>query len=120
MESIIVDTSSILFALSNKMDIFEKISEQLQLKPIVSKGVVRELTAMSRGKAATRKYAKVAIGLIEWHSVKIDPDNTYVDDWILRVAKKTGCVCTNDTKLRGALREKGINVYAISISGQLR
>ena len=120
MESIIVDTSSILFALSNKVDVFEKISEQLQLKPMVSKGVVRELSAMSSAKAATRKYAKVAIGLIALHSVKIDPDNTYVDSWILRAAKSAGAVCTNDTKLRGALRAKGINVYAISVSGQLR
>ncbi len=120
MDSIIVDTSSILFALSSKVDIFNAIKEELNFEPVISKGVVNELKKISSGSKANGKYAKVALQLIEKYHIKTDPDSKYVDDWILSIAKEHENFCTNDTKLRNALKGKGARVYVISRSGELR
>ncbi len=120
MEGIVVDTSSILFALSNKVDIFGRIREELGMDPIISKGVVRELTKISKGRKANGKYAVVALKLIERHKVKTEPDSGYVDMWVLTAARKAGYACTNDTALRRKIRAEGIKAYSVSRNGGLR
>ena len=117
---IIVDTSSILFALSNKVDIFNAIKEDLGLDPVISRGVVKELQKFSESSKGSSRYAKVALQLIDKYGIKTDPDSDYVDNWILSKAKDMDNVCTNDTKLRNALRGKGVKVYVISRSGEFR
>ncbi len=120
MEYIIVDTSSILFEFSNKIDIFKQIATQLSLKPVVSQGVLRELTKMASSTKADKKYAKVALAMINEHKVGVETDSGYVDAWILASAKKFQCVCTNDMKLKKALKAKGIQVYSVSIGGTIK
>lgn len=120
MDSIIVDTSSILFAFSNKIDIFKEIETQLSLKPVISQGVVNELNRMASSNKEEKKYAKVALTLIESREISTEKESGYVDRWILESAKKFGSVCTNDIKLKRSLKEKGINVYSVSIGGKLR
>jgi len=120
LECMIVDTSSILFALSNKIDIFDAIRKELNMDPMVSKGVINELGKAASGSKANGKYAKVALQLIDKYEIKTDPGSGYVDDWMLSKAKEAVNFCTNDTKLRKALREKGANVYTISRNGEFR
>jgi rRNA-processing protein FCF1 len=120
MEGIIVDTSSILFALSNKVDIFDAIGGQLRLTPVISRGVVSELSRLSKTRKASGRHASVALELIGRHNVRIERDSGYVDSWILSAAHGFSCVCTNDTRLREELRKAGIKVYVMSRSGELR
>lgn len=120
MNGIIVDTSSILFGLSNRNDVFSRIKEQLNLSPVISEGVVRELDLIAKSKKSGRKYARIAIALIDQHKIKTEKDSLYVDKWILKNAKKVGSVCTNDTKLKRELRSRGIATYSISRDGILR
>ena len=120
MDTIIVDTSSILFALSKRIDIFERIDEQLGSKPVISKGIINELTELSKDKKAVSRNAAVALKLISSHSLIIDDNEDYPDNWILKDAKKFGKVCTNDTKLRQALRAMSIQACSISVKGVLK
>jgi rRNA-processing protein FCF1 len=120
MSGIIVDTSSILFGLSKKIDVFESIEGQLALKPVISKGVLRELLSISQKKGAYRKYAAAALALIEKRKPEIDGDTGYVDGWIASSARKYGSVCTNDTKLKRILNAVGIKTYSIAIGGKLK
>lgn len=120
MDSIIIDTSSILFAFSNHVDIFKEAEAQLSLKPVISKGVIKELGRMAESRKAESKYAKAAIALIEKHNISIEKEEGYVDRWILTNANKIGSVCTNDMKLKVALKARGVPVYTVSRSGILR
>ncbi len=120
MNSIIVDTSSILFALSNKVDIFMAIKEQSSQEAVLSQGVIKELTGIAASSKSKSKYARVALELIKKYGIKIEKDSGYVDKWILSYANKHINVCTNDTKLKKALRGRGIIVYSVSRDGILR
>jgi rRNA-processing protein FCF1 len=120
MDSILVDTSSILFGLSRKVDVFMAVREQLGLSPRISFGVIRELSMLSTKKGPKQKYAKVGLSLIDRHGVDVDEDDTYVDKWILKNSKKYSKVCTNDTKLRKELTRRGATTYSISGDGTLR
>ena len=117
---IIIDTSSILFALSKKVDVFESAQTELAMKPLVSKGILTELSRMSKGSGKKARDAKVALAMIKAHKVEVNPDNKYVDSWILSQATSGMAVCTNDTELRKSLRLKGASVYAISEGGKFR
>ncbi|MDE1861159.1 MAG: hypothetical protein KGH72_05610 [Candidatus Micrarchaeota archaeon] len=122
MPVLIVDTSSILFAMSNHKDVFGIIKDEMPARnAVISQGIVNELTSIARKSTKNSKYARVAISLLNRHSnIKIEPDSTYVDGWIMRAAEALSCaVCTNDTKLKKALRLKNIKVYSISRNGTL-
>lgn len=117
---IIIDTSSILFALSKKVDIFDSVRIELAMKPLVSRGVLNELSRMSKGSSRKASDAKVALAMIKKYRVDVSNDSTYVDSWILSQAGPGIAVCTNDTALRKSLRIKGATVYAISEGGKFR
>ena len=117
---IIIDTSSILFALSKKIDIFDSVRDELEMKPLVSRGVLNELSRMSRGSSRKARDAKVALAMIKKHLIDVSPDNTYVDSWILSQAGSVSAICTNDTELRKNLRSKGATVYTLSEGGKFR
>ena len=117
---IIIDTSSILFALSKKIDIFDSVHTELEMKPLVSRGVLNELSRMSRGSSRKARDAKVALAMIKKHLIDVSPDNTYVDSWILSQAGSGLAICTNDTELRKNLRSKGATVYTLSEGGKFR
>lgn len=120
MEGIIVDTSSILFGLSNRIDIFSRAKEQLNLNPVISAGIIRELDLISKSKKSEHKYAKIALAMIEKHNITIEDESSYVDKWILKNAKRFGSVCTNDMKLKKELKSRGIETYTLSRDGILR
>jgi len=120
MDGIIVDTSSILFALSNNIDIFSAVQEKLDLRPVISRGIVKELEKAAATKKANARYARVALSLVDKHRIRTEADPGYADRWILSAAASFSAVCTNDTQLRMELRKNGINVYAISKSGDFR
>lgn len=122
MGSIIIDTSSIIFGLSNNIDIFDTVAYELPgYKILISKGIVEELKKLGSKNGRYKKYAHVALTLIKKHKAKVANSSSYVDAWIENEAVKTNCtVCTNDIKLKKLLKSKDITVLSISRSGLLR
>ncbi len=117
---VIIDTSSILFGLSNRKDVFQAIRYELPgARLLVSRGTIREIRHAKA--AAARRSSSAALSLIRVHRVAIANDASHVDSWILHTAHKYGCaVCTNDTGLKAKLRKRGITVFSISRAGTLR
>lgn len=122
MDYVVVDTSSIIFGLSNKIDVFERIPEELNCKVVVSEGIVNELKKIGTGSGKFSKFGKVAIDLLKTNNkVKLVNDEEYVDNWIIDMAMKNGYkVCTNDIKLKKELKEMGIRAFSLSRNGAVR
>jgi rRNA-processing protein FCF1 len=123
MQYLIIDTSSIVFALSNNVDIFQMVKDELPGTTIlISNGIVNELKGIAKKRGKNGKYASVAISLLNSHNnIRIEQNKGYVDSWILMESRQLPCsVCTNDTKLKKALRQNKIKVYSISRNGTLR
>ncbi|MDE1761837.1 MAG: hypothetical protein KGH59_01400 [Candidatus Micrarchaeota archaeon] len=122
MKIIILDTSSILFGLSNKTDAIQSVAENFPEYSVeVPSGVVRELTKISGGKKKESRQAKVALALIKSHGVKVVRSSGYVDSWILdNAAKSKAIVCTNDIGLKRELKARGIMSVSLAISGAVR
>jgi rRNA-processing protein FCF1 len=120
---VIIDTSSILFGFSYNRNVFDTAKEQLPgYRPLVSRGIVRELTRFSAEKG--KKGLKARIALLELKAKKIDVDNigTHADSWILHAARRHSgsAVITNDTALAERLASSNVRVYKMSRSGMLR
>ncbi|MGI0100855.1 MAG: hypothetical protein ACREBH_04035 [Candidatus Micrarchaeaceae archaeon] len=119
----IIDTSSILFGFSYNRNVFETASQRFPgYAPMVSKGIVGELTRFSSGKGAKGLRARVA--LLEIKAKKINVDNISInpDKWILDMAMRNrDCfVITNDTGLAKKLSLARAKVFKVSKSGLLR
>ncbi len=120
---IIIDTSSILFAASNRKDIFEAVRENFPgFTMVISEGIVRELSNHSNAGGKTAGSAGLALMIIDKTAgMQIEKSTGYVDDWIVREWKKRRCiVCTNDIKLKKRLREIGASVLSVTRAGILR
>lgn len=123
MARIIVDTSSILFGISCRKDVFAIASRSFRNATItVSKGVIRELSGISKNRGVRGSTAKAALALIRVKNVKVDTDNGSVDSWILRIAARhnNSIVITNDTALFKKAESANPNVFKLSKSGLLR
>jgi len=121
MPAILLDTSSIVFAFSNKVDLFAKVEERLDAKPLISAGVMRELQKLSKRKTKEGRAAKMALQVIENHRIVILSDNGPVDDFLVRAGTEGRiAVCTNDIGLKKRLKSKGAKPLSVSRSGVLR
>ncbi len=121
MRYMIVDTSSILFGLSNRKDVFGAVADDAARLPLISEGVVRELRLIERRKGRNSGYAAAALSLIGAARVEIAKDSSPVDEWIESEARKRGCqVCTNDSALKRKLKRAGITAFRMTRSGSLR
>ncbi len=124
--TVIVDTSSILYAASKKSDPFEAIRDTVSdAEILLSSGVINELRMISKRKKGQWIYAGFALSLIKTHNTKGDiliiNSRSNVDAWIAGVAKeKDSYVCTNDSKLREVLKKRGVRVLTISEDGTVR
>ena len=122
MPFIIVDTSSIIFGLSNKKDVFEAVrNHQRAYSPIISEGIIRELKLIRERHEKYSKFAGAALLLISMAHVEITKDSSSVDEWIKKEAVGKGyAVCTNDTALKRSLKTAKIRVFSMTRSGTLR
>ena len=122
MQSIIVDTSAIIFAAENRVDIFKAIEEQMPgAEIILSNGIMEEIEMLTAAGGERKKHAKVALGLVEKHKIKMLKDHSYVDGWIVKESAERKCVvCTNDIALKEELKKAKIKVLSVSGSGILR
>ncbi len=122
---ILIDTSSILFALSNMKNVFQIISDRFpKQEMVISKGVVNELERLAKEKGNRAKLARTALMEIGSTALKIEENELNVDRWIENAAKDAGgrecVVCTNDINLKKKVRMHGIKVFSATRSGTLR
>lgn len=118
----IVDTSSILFALSNRMDAFRAIEEADEdYEPVVTSGVVTELKDIGKGRGKQSMNARAALSVMKERSIEVIAAGGVVDDSILSAAKRFRCsVCTNDIGLKRRLKASGVKAVSIGRDRKLR
>ena len=119
---IIVDTSSIIFGLSKKHDVFSALEERFPGYPLlISQGIMNEINGIAGGNGRYAKYAKAALEIINRNKrIEISRSMVYPDSWILANFSKAKAVCTNDIALKRELRKKGAAVLSMAINGKLR
>lgn len=121
MQKIILDTSSIVFAFSNRLDIFALVGERLDCKAVVSTGIISELKKLSLRRNKEGQSAKLALQIIKKHSVEVLKNDQKVDEFLVTAGTEMGMtVCTNDLGLKRRLRSKSIRALSLSGSGVLR
>lgn len=118
----IIDTSSIVFGLSYGKDTFEIAERRLRKKAMVSRGVLRELSGMTRNKGKRGAMANTALSLIRVKKVKVDNNTSIVDSWVYRMAAthENYAIVTNDTELFRKASSVNQNVFKLSRSGILK
>lgn len=121
MGYVIVDTSSILFGFANRKSVFEAVKAELHESCLVSKGIISELTSISKRKGTRGGEARAALWELSLKRVKIEADSKYPDSWIKERAAEKGIVAviTNDTKLAESLPTKTM-VFKFSREGKLK
>lgn len=120
MRKIILDTSSILFAFSNKLDIFSLVEERLDSKAVVSEGIISELKRLSARRNKEGNAARLSLQIIKKHGVEVLKNDQKVDDFLVRAGTEGMTVCTNDIGLKNRLKSKGVRPLSVSKSGVLR
>jgi rRNA-processing protein FCF1 len=122
MRYIILDTSSILFAVSNRKDIFEEVRYQLpDMQAMISTGILAELKGIARSGRSNAKFAATALHQIGLYGPAMEKGYGPVDQWIVKHALHGDhYVCTNDAKLKSLLIKAGIKSFSFSRSGRIR
>ena len=121
-KSVIVDTSSIIFGLSKKHDVFSALEERFPGHSLlISQGILNEIKGIASGNGRYAKYAKTALEIINRNKkVEVSRSMAYPDSWILESSSKAEAVCTNDIALKRELRNNGATVLSVAINGKLR
>ena len=120
---VIIDTSSILFGMSNRKDVFDIARAHLPgYQMLISKGVIRELRGISQNMGRRGAGAKAALEAIKYKKVHVDNNTTDVDDWILSkaIGYPGSVVITNDTGLSKRLRSNSVEMRKLTKDGSLR
>ncbi|MGC8649152.1 MAG: hypothetical protein ACP5UN_02960 [Candidatus Micrarchaeia archaeon] len=120
--NIIIDTSSILFGFAYNKNIFETIKINYpNCKIIISKGIIRELTNISKSTGKRGMSAKTALKSIKHSNFVIEEEDGNVDEWIYNRAQQINAkVITNDTELIKRLKYVNINCAKMTMSGVLK
>ncbi|BCS91315.1 MAG: hypothetical protein ARM1_0772 [Candidatus Micrarchaeota archaeon] len=117
---VIIDTSSIIYAIENNIKIDQIVQEELHgYKPYILMSTIRELKSIAKKGIRRAIYAKAALSLIRHLKINIIKDRyRYADRSILKTADmlkdKDIAVLTNDTELYYALKDIGVKAYRIS------
>ena len=130
MKYIIIDTSSILFALKYNKNIFEIIKTKYlsNYKIIISKGIINELTRLSKTRSKLKLSATISLVIINKIKEKerkifiYKRSNINVDKWILDTSNKFKniIIITNDTELAKKLYNNNKEIFKISKQGILK
>lgn len=111
----ILDANFLMIPAQFKVDIFEEIrrimNEPYELVTI--KPVMGELEKVASGAGKSAIAARVALGLIMMHNVKVMDASGRADAAIIRVCDKSSVVCTQDKKLQRTLKKKGVRILAM-------
>ena len=109
MKKILFDTNFLIDLARFKIDIDEVKTVAGPCKFSILESVLKELKRIAGKKTRSARSAKVALRLIELNNFKIIKSREKnTDKAILKLANKETIVATNDSKLRKALKNKGI------------
>jgi rRNA-processing protein FCF1 len=121
MRRILLDTSSIVFAFSNKLDIFALVEERLDSRAVVSDGILAELKKLSLRRNKEGNGARLALQVMQGHKVEALKNSQKVDDFLVKAGTEGEMlVCTNDIGVKRRLKSRGIRPLSVSRSGVLR
>ncbi|MEM3399932.1 MAG: hypothetical protein QXP42_03800 [Candidatus Micrarchaeia archaeon] len=111
MQKIFVDTNFLMSILKYKIDIFSELDRLVGGKYtlVVSRGVLREIENLGKGKGKSGAAARLATSLINRKCIVEEHDGD-VDAWLCGV---TGIVCTNDKELCKKLRANGKRIIVV-------
>ncbi|MEM0106701.1 MAG: hypothetical protein QXD11_00470 [Candidatus Micrarchaeaceae archaeon] len=118
--NIFIDSSSLLFGESNKIDCIIQVYKQYGILPTIPSCVIRELEALSNNTGKTGKAARYLLATIRMrpnYQFLNHDKYKYADNYFIDKAKKGDVVVTNDTKLIKSLRKKGIKAVRLSRKG---
>ncbi len=120
MKEVLLDTSSMLFALEHGVDIVTSIRDEFPGFVItVPYAAVAEMRKIAKTHTKNAGNARVMLLLITERKLNIDGKGTYADEWILKNAFGK-VVCTNDIKLKRKLNGLKIRVVSVAVSGRIR
>ena len=122
-KEIIIDTSSILFAVKFGKDAFNAAAVLGSPSRIaIPEGVIEELRGISSGRGARAIEARTALKMLRIKNVKLYKSVEKVDDWIYHHAMENPdcAVITNDTELFRRLKGIHSKVFKISKNGSIR
>ncbi len=107
MNRVVVDTSSLIYAVDNRVDMVGMMLEELgaPLMLIVTRPVLRELALMSR----TMGEARVALDLVKRYFSVARSRTDVPDDSLIEVASELGAyVLSGDRRVRERARRAGL------------
>lgn len=107
MSRVVVDTSSLIYAVDNRIDLVGTLLDELggPLMLIVTRPVLRELAVM----ASTMWEARAALGLVRRYFSVATSSTDIPDHSLVEVASRLGAyVLTGDRKVREIARRMGL------------
>ncbi len=119
----IMDTSSILFALRHRKDIFAAVGKEFpSLQVVVSRGIVAELKGIGLNRGKKGAAARLALAMLKVKNVSVYNSGMDPDRWILREAshRYSRIIITNDTLLAQKVSLLGARCFKVSVSGRLK
>lgn len=115
---VLLDTNFMMDCFRFKVDISGIFDVYPQARLVTIPQVVAELRALAARKSTHARHAKVAVGLIESIGIE-DAPKGHTDDALLAVARRGDAIATNDERLRGRARRKGLKTIYLQGRKQL-
>ena len=117
----VLDTNFLLLPYQFKIDIFRELDGIVNgYEPVISTTIHNEIKKLSKRKGKHGMAAKFAMRIVEANEIKTIKTKVTADEWILEYCSKTGAIaCTNDIKLKKALKSKKIKVIGLKSKSRL-
>ncbi len=117
---VLVDTSSIIFAMHNRKDIFSITKAVFPDRTVcVSEGVVSELKRISTIRSKKGREAAAGLRSVFHNNIPVEDDEQRPDDWMVEINSARCIFLTNDTKLWHRLKAAGKQAMKISVDGRI-
>jgi len=111
MQTLVVDANFLMSAYRFRLDAVAELKCLVEggFLLVTPSSVVKELETISRKKGEAGPQARYALETMARERVSVMQTSKKADDWILDYCAETGAIaCTNDSKLRKRLRERGV------------
>ncbi len=117
---VLLDTSIIIQAIQDKVDLIRELKEEFGLKVYVPKSVLNELEKLKSKNIKMSNIVTLAIKSLKNKIEVLDISAKSTDDAIIKLASSNNfIVATNDSNLKDRLKMLGIPVIYINRDGYL-
>jgi uncharacterized protein len=112
---VLLDTNALMMPSQFRIDLMSELRSLFGgVTPVVTPGVVEELTLLSKGHGKNAAAARLGMHFLTFCRVSDPGRHERVDDEIAACAEGEGCpVVTNDRALREILISRGITVVSL-------